>query len=169
MRTWRTESGIKVKCGWKSSFVFYHIIVVPELVPLWYLTSSHQRGTWWKRDSRTLCSWNWPAACVFWKDGEENKSTQWFLQVHRLVCVSLSYSYDICRSFIFSFPVHKSEPKPIFKTFNPYPKPLLPSGLGNLNAIFIYPSAGKVNGKIIIFFLEGSKRKCSHLGRSIMF
>ena len=73
MRTWRTESGIKVKCGWKSSFVFYHIIVVPELVPLWYLTSSHQRGTWWKHDSRTLCSWNWPATCVFWKDGEENK------------------------------------------------------------------------------------------------
>jgi len=122
MRTWRTEiSGIKVKSGWKRSFVFYHIIAVPELVPLWYLTSSHQRGTWWKHDSRTLCSWDWPATCVFWNDGGENKSTQWFLQVHRLVCVSLSYSYDICRNFIFSFPVHKNEPKPIFKTFDPYP------------------------------------------------
>lgn len=119
----KNRKGIKVKCGWKSSFVFYHIIVIPELVPLWYLTSSHQRGTWWKRDSRTLCSWNWPAACVFWKDGEENKSTQWFLQVHRLVCVSLSYSYDICSSFIFfPFQFIKVSPNQSLK-----PSTLIPS------------------------------------------
>lgn len=69
----------------------------------------------------------------------------------------------------FFFPVHKNERKPIFKTFNPYTKTLLPSDLGNLSAILISSSAGKVNGKTIIFLRRKKKVQSSWQKYSVLY
>lgn len=171
MRTWRTVikiNGTRAKWCQKSSFVFHHEIVLSELVLLCPLSSSPQERDVMKTNlgscalgvvhpllgSREMekkiklpsdSTSSWVGMCVFYLQ-------IWYMQ-----------------NFYFSFPVHKNEPKPIFKTFNPYTKRLLPSGLGNLKAIFIYPSPGKVNGKIIICYKGRRKIKCNHLGRNIMF